>query len=93
MYIPVNKRTVFSDLREHVIEIVFDKLNGERRVLRGTLMGRYLPDNTDMSTITLENDVAGQEGEQAMTVWDVQNKGWRSFRTDRVLSMQMLMSY
>lgn len=89
-YVPVNRRTLAADLKEHVVEIIFDKVDGERRIMKATLMRSFLPEDFDLSLLAPEHDVAGRD---SMSVWSVDDRGWRAFRMDRVISMQLLVNY
>jgi hypothetical protein len=78
-YTPVERSIVLSDLRAQVAEVIFDKENGERRLMHCTLNPHYLPEGTGYPDQT-DPDV--------VTVWDLDQKDWRRFRLDRVLSIQ-----
>lgn len=80
-YIITNGQQLAADLREYVAEIIFDKVDGERRVMKCTLQPKYVKENYNPS-----EDI--KKG--ILTVWDVENKGWRSFYFGRVLSCQIV---
>lgn len=65
-------------LHRNVVQVRFTKSDGTERVLKGTLMKEYLPIREgEGSTVKRSNDVT--------CVWDVENKGFRSFRNDSVI--------
>jgi hypothetical protein len=86
-----NRDQVLSDLRKNVIEITFEKINGERGTMRCTLMPNYLP-------ASYRNNIEEQKQEEtfhntikdSIAVWDINNAGWRSFRIDSVIYVQVI---
>lgn len=82
----LDRDTILKDLRENVIEVTFNKVDGSQRIMRCTLMPNLLPE-------TYKNDEA-QEKEfhhtnpNVIAAWDVQKGGWRSFRIDSVQYVQ-----
>ncbi len=64
-------------LRKEVLEVTFNKLDGEERIMTCTKMEQYIPEDKRPKT-----DKPSKEG--TVTVWDVKADGWRSFRYDRV---------
>ena len=77
---------ILKDLREYVMEIYFTKVNGEDRAMRCTLRPDLLPpgytkDITEEKSFHTENP-------NVIAAWDVQKRGWRSFRIDSVTFVQ-----
>lgn len=81
-YTPVEKSLLLNDLRSHVVEVLFDKVNGERRLMHCTLSAPYLPEGSSVEA------AQAQDTPDVMTVWDVDANDWRRFHTDRVLYIQ-----
>jgi len=70
-------------LRENVVNVVFVKKDGTERILNCTLNPSLLPaQDTETSSTRKSNP-------EVMSVWDVDNSGWRSFRLDSVLTMSV----
>jgi WYL_2, Sm-like SH3 beta-barrel fold len=67
-------------LHSGIVEIVFTKVDGSARVLKGTLMESYLPEKSEISVSTRKVNA------NVTCVWDTENKGWRSFKNDSVVS-------
>lgn len=66
-------------LKNGVATIVFEKVDGTMRTLKGTLLGEYLPQK--------EYDPNKKEravSDESVSVWDIEKQAWRSFRTDSV---------
>ena len=79
----LNKYELKEKFQNGVVTVVFEKTNGELRTLKGTLLAEYLPlkefDNT-LDTPEKER----KQNENILSIWDLENKGWRSFRVDSV---------
>ena len=82
---------VLRDLRDHVLEVTFTKVNGEQRVMRCTLKENLLPESYK-TDIKEENDFH-QKNPDVIACWDVQKGGWRSFRIDSVQYLQIIDAY
>ena len=72
-------------VKNNVVEVTFNKINGDERVMTCTLVESYLPPAT-------KNDAMSQKkvrelNTEVMSVWDVNANGWRSFRLDRVTKL------
>ena len=76
----VDFETLKNLLKTNVIEVTFTKTNGDKRVLKCTLQENYLPEYNGDST--------RKKNENVISVWDLENKDWRSFRFDSVISYQ-----
>ena len=77
-----DRDTLLKDLQEQIIKVTFTKVNGEKRVMRCTLMTKHLPANTDKGHLISEHKK--EENLQTLAVWDMDNGGWRSFRIESV---------
>jgi hypothetical protein len=86
-----DRDTLLRDLKEHVVEVTFTKVNGEKRVMRCTLRGEHLPPNTDMNHLSEEHKK--EQNANIIACWDVHNGGWRSFRIDSVEYVQIIDGY
>ena len=78
--IPTEK-DLTSLLRESIITVTFKKLDGDERVMTCTKSFDVIPE--DMRPKTNKESKQG-----TVTVWDVNAKGWRSFRYDRVTKVE-----
>ena len=74
--IPEEKELVEA-LQKAIFEITFNKLDGEERIMTCTKITDMIPEESRPKT-----DKKAKEG--TVTVWDINTKGWRSFRYDRV---------
>ena len=92
MYYNMDARQLKSELKEHVLEIIFEKLNGEIRVLKCTLRPQFLPEGYQHinSPEPADPETNAVPDNKTLVVWDVEHNGWRSFRVDRILSMPQM---
>lgn len=79
----VDRFKLKEDLKNGVVTVVFEKVDGSERTMRCTLSDLYVPQ------VLSEYD--GQEARPArqlndnvQPVWDIDAQGWRSFRLDSV---------
>jgi hypothetical protein len=82
---------LLKDLKENVIEVTFTKVNGEQRVMRCTLKQEHLPPNTDIGY--LEEEHKREQNINTIACWDVHKGGWRSFRIENVIYVQIMDGY
>ena len=89
-----DRNRLLTDLRSTVVELHFVKVNGENRVMKCTLMDRLLPESY---TRNLEEQNTEKQyhrdNPNVIAAWDVDARGWRSFRIDSVTYCQALDSY
>ena len=76
----IDFETLKNLLKTNVMNVTFTKVNGERRVLKCTLQEDLLPEYNGDST--------RKKNENVISVWDVDNKDWRSFRFDSVINYE-----
>ena len=87
----LNRDTVLKDLRENVIEVTFNKVNGDQRLMRCTLKPNLLPESYQKDEG--EEKKFHRENENVISAWDIQKGGWRSFRIDSVTYVQVIDNY
>lgn len=68
-------------LKKNIVEVIFTKKNGEKRTMLCTTHPDYLPSTEGSAS-------GGYEG--IITVFDLENDGWRSFREDSVISHRII---
>ena len=69
-----------TQLRGEILEVTFRKVNGDKRVMNCTLMEQIMPTTTEEKKDTTDKKV----NEDILSVWDIDAKGWRSFRINTV---------
>jgi WYL_2, Sm-like SH3 beta-barrel fold len=82
------KYSLVETLKNGVVTVVFEKVNGDERTMRATLDPSLMP-----QVITeegSESQVKRVQNENVINAWDVDANGWRSFRIDSIKSIQVL---
>lgn len=70
-----------NQLRESVLVVTFNKLDGDERIMTCTKKFELIPESSRPKT-----DKEPPKGN--VTVWDLNAKGWRSFKYDRVTKIE-----
>ena len=79
----MNREEMISALKRDVCRVTFKKVNGDTRLMYCTLNHAFLPEN-DRMVNEAGFEPTKQLNEKVLAVWDVDVKGWRSFRVDSV---------
>lgn len=79
----MNRQEMISALKEDVCRVTFKKVNGDTRLMYCTLKSDFLPEN-DRMVNEAGFEPTKQVNEKVLAVWDIDVKGWRSFRIDSV---------
>ena len=88
----IERAELKEKLVSEVVEVTFTKVNGDVRVMNCTLLETIVP----KSTVEVEapNEVKDaylheekKVNENLLVVWDVDAKGWRSFRINNITSV------
>jgi len=91
----MNRDEIVDILHNNIANITFTKVNGDVRVLKGTLLDQYLPQKeVDSSGVDIEPISETQErkatNDNVVVAFDIDNDGYRSFRVDSVTSVQIV---
>jgi hypothetical protein len=78
------KEDIKQLLQNNVGTVTFTKTDGTERVMKCTLQSHVLP-----ITEIVESKVIKTENPNVLSVWDLDNNGWRSFKIDSVLSLNI----
>jgi hypothetical protein len=78
-------------LEQNVIVVDFTKLNGDKRVMTCTLREDIKPPATKKDPMSTKK--VREVSDAVVSVWDVNAKGWRSFRYDRINSIEIVEDY
>ena len=78
-------------LEQNVLKVDFTKLNGDKRVMTCTLREDMKPPAT--KTDTMSQKKVREVSNEVVSVWDVNAKGWRSFRYERVNAVDIVDEY
>jgi len=84
------KEELYKLLEEEVLEVTFIKLDGDKRVMTCTLKEDIKPKAT--KTDPLSQEKVRKISDKVVSVWDVNAKGWRSFRYERVEKVEKVLT-
>lgn len=70
-------------LKNELVEIVFTKTDGNTRVMTATLQESYLPEKSESTANKKIN-------QNVTSVWSVEDKGWRAFKNDSIISWKIV---
>lgn len=85
------KADLKAQLEQNVLVVDFTKLNGDKRVMTCTLREDIKPAAT--KTDTMSQKKVREISDAVVSVWDVNAKGWRSFRYDRINTIEIVEEY
>ena len=88
--IPV-KEDLEKLLEQNVLVVDFTKLNGDKRVMTCTLREDMKPRAT--KTDPMSQKKVREVSDAVVSVWDVNARGWRSFRYERINSVDIVDEY
>lgn len=75
-------------LKNNLVEVTFDKLDGSERVMPCTLMESYFPPANKDEPLTQKK--VREISDKVIAVWAVESNGFRSFRYDRVKKIEVI---
>ena len=78
-------------LEQNVLVVDFTKLNGDKRVMTCTLREDMKPRATKDDTMSQKK--VREISDKVVGVWDVNAKGWRSFRYERINAVDIVDEY
>lgn len=78
-------------LAQNVLVVSFTKLDGDRRDMTCTLREDMKPAATKADPLSQKK--IREISDAVVSVWDVNAKGWRSFRYDRIISVDYIEEY
>ena len=78
-------------LEQNVVVVDFNKISGDKRVMTCTLREDMKPRATKDDTMSQKK--VREMSDATVSVWDVNAKGWRSFRYDRINSVNIVEEY
>jgi hypothetical protein len=84
------KEELYKLLEDEILEVTFIKLDGDKRVMTCTLKEDIKPKAT--KTDPLSQEKVRKVSDKVVSVWDVNAKGWRSFRYERVEKVEKVLT-
>jgi hypothetical protein len=78
------KNELSEKLRNGILEVSFTKADGSSRVMKCSLMEQFLP------PMMGESETTTKDNPNVLAVWDIDNKGWRSFRINSIVDVRTM---
>lgn len=78
--IKIDKELVLKHLYNGIVNLTFKKANGELREMNATLITRYI----DAKEIKESMANPPESDPNLVICWDIDKKGWRSFKIDTI---------
>lgn len=75
-------------LKANVCEVKFTRVTGGISTMRCTLKSEYLQPISDKEK--LERDVRKRFATDVISVWNLDKKGWRSFKIENLLNLEII---
>jgi hypothetical protein len=82
-----NYDEIVGRLRDGVLQVTFDKVNGEQRIMPCTLQTEYMPDMSESKVNQVDEFSVNKSVIRAFAI-DAQS--WRSFRVDNVKAIEII---
>ena len=73
-----DQQQILQNLHSGVCKVVFTKVNGDNRIMHCTLAESFLPAQKDVEEVIQKK----KPNPEVLAVYDIEAKGWRSFRWD-----------
>jgi hypothetical protein len=77
----MKRETLIKNLQKNVMQITFNKVSGEERVMHCTLNETFVPETSANNK---------KNNDEVLPVWDVDIGAWRSFRLDTITNVAKL---
>ena len=84
----MNRSELLEILHNNIANITFTKVNGDVRVLKGTLLEDFLPKKEIAEGVEVETKKATNEN--VVVAFDIESDGYRSFRVDSVTAVEII---
>lgn len=81
----LSKSELKDNLSKSVAKVIFNKSDGTTRIMNCTLMTNFLPEKKLDENV---RPVPRRENDEVLAVWDIDNKGWRSFNINSVIEVE-----
>jgi len=78
---------VVDQLKSNVLQVTFDKVNGERRVMPCTLQMDYMP---ELSESNISQVDARSVNKSVIRAFAIDKQSWRSFRVDNISAIEVI---
>jgi len=80
-----NYDEIVGRLRDGVLQVTFDKVNGEQRIMPCTLQTDYMPDMSESKVNQVDEFSVNKS---VIRAFAIDKQSWRSFRVDNVKAIE-----
>jgi len=81
----MDREDIVDRLKQGLLEVTFNKVNGDERVMTCTLQEGVIPAATKKDPLSLKR--VREVNPEVVSVWDTNATGWRSFRVANVTNV------
>jgi len=81
----MDREEIVNKLKQGLLEVTFNKVNGDERVMTCTLQEGVIPAATKKDPLSLKK--IREVNPEVVSVWDTNATGWRSFRVANVTNV------
>ena len=82
----MDREYIVDRLKQGLLEVTFNKVNGDERVMTCTLKEGIVPAATKKDPLSQKK--VREVNPEVVSVWDTSAKGWRSFRLTNVTNIR-----
>jgi len=82
-----NYDEIVGRLRDGVLQVTFDKVNGEQRIMPCTLQTEYMPDMSESKVNQVDEFSVNKS---VIRAFAIDKQSWRSFRVDNVKAIEII---
>jgi|TARA_R110000764_G_scaffold159763_1_gene247395 hypothetical protein len=82
-----NYDEIVGRLRDGVLQVTFDKVNGEQRIMPCTLQTEYMPDMSESKVNQVDEFSVNKS---VIRAFAIDKQSWRSFRVDNVKAIEIV---
>ena len=82
---------VIEQLKTNVLQVTFDKVNGERRIMPCTLQTDYMTDpSKELSESKVSQVESKSVNKSVIRAFAIDKQSWRSFRVDNISAIEVM---
>jgi len=82
----IERNELEQQLKENIMEVTFNKISGDKRIMTCTLNASYLPPAKKDEPLTQKK--IRKLNEEVLVVWDINAKGFRTFRMANIIEVK-----
>jgi hypothetical protein len=86
----IERNKLEQQLKENIMEVTFNKISGDKRIMTCTLIASVLPPAKKDDPLTQKK--IRKINEEVLVVWDTKAKGFRTFRMANITEVKRLPS-